>query len=70
MVGVWDVMSNIEVIDFVRQKIALEIPPDEVRMYIAHTLLLPLFQFTSFHRYDYNYNRRIGIDSTIELALT
>lgn len=31
MVGVWDVMSNIEVIDYVRKKIAQEVPPDEVR---------------------------------------
>lgn len=30
--GVWDVMSNIEVIDFVRQRIAEEMNIGEVRM--------------------------------------
>ena len=30
-IGVWDVMSNVEVIDFVRQRIAEKMNPGEVR---------------------------------------
>ena len=32
--GVWDVMSNVEVIDFIRQRIATEMNPGEVGNYL------------------------------------
>lgn len=31
--GIWDVMSNEEVLDFVRERIAQSIPPEKVKIY-------------------------------------